>query len=599
MIKDNFRKGDPQPGHKWNNDVAKEVNRAAEERRARNNSVAGNNSVLSGQLSINIRNGTGRFLPRLSVVSVSSPVGQDGWAGRIGANNDIRNFVLNEGILYNGLIPGDSDSWTPAITLVDLYPNEIGKVVIMGITPCLVGIQSPEHEFVDVVPGSTEMLQTVESGRIRLVRQSIPRGMNTGRHVVDVLLGFSAGGGSGGGEYVPPGQGATVILPICRAINPQAKADLGIPSDKTYQSEHNSRKHYAAQMGFIAIDGKEYQPLVSHVDENGVTHYCKNLRVSCDVSLPTIKNTNAHYRTASSNRSNVLQRPIIVYAEEDGAEWKIWESDFEWETTTDPTLAFRNYDYAACPTLDYSEVLVPGERVKTIRDETHEFYWENVDNAVSINVAIVEPPKTYSVEFEGTASVIEFGIWNKERMISNNQGDVVHSTIDADFNIGSGESPYDYWGFDTVDLLPNGDVSWSFIKIAAFPKLGTIQGNSNDIDGSHVSRPLLRDTLNISNSACNTHAYGLWDKTDRDGIRYPILCNVESLTSGTSIETRKANCMRSVFEDKEGNEKEKCEQVYHVLKFTIERKEDRLVLPDVYCAVNCAGSNSNEEVVTP
>jgi len=280
----------------------------------------------------------------------------------------------------------------------------------------------------------------------------------------------------------------------------------------------NSRTHYAAQTGYVARDGKSYSPSIAYIENEGtideIVHYYKNLRVSSDVSprleddgtgnlvlqLEGIDNINAHYRTINENRTEILQRPVIVYNEENGNEWTPWADGFEWETTTDVTKAWRDYDIAACPTLDYSEVLVPGERVKILRTETH-FYWKTADGRpqTAAEVVIVEPPNSYNVEFEGTSDALEFGIFHKERMLTNNQSDVVRTTIDVNFNIGTGDIPYDYWGFDTVDLLPNGMASWNFIQIAAYPKLETIQNENNSpyIDDTHVSRPILSDTVNI------------------------------------------------------------------------------------------------------
>jgi len=306
-----------------------------------------------------------------------------------------------------------------------------------------------------------------------------------------------------------------------------------------------------------------------------------------------VTNINAHYRVSgvssqgAGDASDALHRPVIVYDEENGSEWAPWEEDFEWETTTDRDKAWLNYDRAACLTLDYSEVLVPGERVRVLRTEQHRFF-ETADGRLQTaaeSVVVVSPPSTYSVEFEGTSDAVEFGVWNKERMLTSNQHDVVRTTIDDEFNIGVGTHPYDYWGFDVVELLPNGLASWHFVDIAAFPRLTKIQNpnNSAGIDDSHPSRPVLTDEVNISNTACNTRAYGLWYKTDRDGVRYPILCNVESLTQNTVIETRKVNCR--TLNPQTGE----CETVWSVFEFTIEREGTRLLLPKVYCAVNCAG----------
>jgi hypothetical protein len=240
---------------------------------------------------------------------------------------------------------------------------------------------------------------------------------------------------------------------------------------------------------------------------------------------------------------------------------------------------------------------VPGERVKILRTETHHYYRKANDilEPASTGIVIVEPPKTYTVELEGTADVTEFAIWHRERQITNNQRDVVHTTINDNFDIGIGTYPYDYWGFDTAALLPNGLASWNFIDIASYPKLEFIQNpaSSADIDDSFPSRPILTDTVNISNTACNTHAYGLWYKTDRDGVRYPILCNVESLTYGTCIETRKVNCYVP------NNTTGECTTTWHIFRIKIEREGTRLLLPDVYCAVNCTGATSSGEVVTP
>ena len=459
--------------------------------------------------------------------------------------------------------------------------------------------------------------------------------------------------GVGGGTGIASDKIATVIIPICRAINPNVKGDWAMPFGNTYQTEHNSRTHYAAQCGYIAIDGKNYFPAISHVDEFKVTHYLKNIRVSSDVVPDGFAISNAHYRVINDNRTNVLQRPVIVYNEDNGNEWKPWD-DGIWETTTDPTQAFHNYDLAACPTLDYSEVLVPGERVKALRTDQHSFWKRGtieecvecqacngsgqqsvpcstcngtgdvdcpncngsgeemiecpicngsgkictlVETLVNTTttVTIVEPPDRYTAEFEGTSDAHEFGVWNKERKLTNNQSDVVHTTINANFGIGVGGFPYDYWGFDTVALLPNGNATWNFVDIAAFPKLEVIQNpnNSPDIDDTWASRPTLTDTVNISNAACNTRAYGLWYKTDRDGIRYPILCNVESLTFGTVIETRRVNCY---IRNKETNE---CERTWAVFKIPIERRGNRLVLPENICAVNCDAAKSNAEVIVP
>jgi hypothetical protein len=432
-------------------------------------------------------------------------------------------------------------------------------------------------------------LQSSTSGVIRILNPIT----QVGEQFCYVLL------GGGGTATTPSGDTyCTVILPICRAINSHAHGDWEMPLVNTHpETQHNSRAHFAAQTGYVAIDRKNYRPLVSHIEEdndnNITTHYYKNLRVSSDIKPNCTVNGNAHYNVISEDRTSVLQRPIITYTDNNN-EWKPWEENFQWETTTDIDNAWLNYDIAACPTLDYSEVLVPGERVKVLRTETHRYYRrieepEESDSYIlspaSCLLTIVEPPDTYTVEFEGTALVNEFGIWHKERMLTDNRADVVKTTIDEDYNIGEGDTPYDYWGFDTVNLHPNGLASWSFIKVAAFPKLKVIQDPVNEdcIVTTHVSRPELQNNIHISNSACNTRAYALWYKTDKNGVRYPILCNVESLTSGTSIETRKVNCIVLNYQTGE------CAQVYHTFKFNINREEDRLVLPTIYCAVNCTG----------
>jgi len=538
---------------------------------------------------------------------------------------------------------------------------------------------------------------------------------------------------TGSSTTAAPSQYCTVILPICRAINPNATGDWGMPfANVLPQTQHNSRTHYAAQCGYVARDGKSYEPSIASIEnegeENEVIHYHKNLRVSSDV-VPRLEddgtgtlvlqpegvtNINAHYIVVNDDQTEILQRPVIVYVEDGEAEgikpneWKPWETGFQWETTTDVSKAWLDYDLAACPALDYSEVLVPGERVKVVRAETHAhngqkirsgppvnfthtvksgnnntFQWNAVNGAeqyqlqrntnyphndvwqntasqpglstsytnsfsamagyvirvrvmvndewsdwsepvsfmtsdpnfsipwedtgeqpvkiasaaalVSSRVTIVEPPQSYNVEFEGTSDACEFGVWNKERMLTNNQDDVIQTTVDIDFNIGSGGEPYDYWGFDVVDLLPDGLASWDFVQIAAYPKLEEIQNESESpyIDDSHPSRPILTDVVNISNTACNTRAYGLWYKKDKNGVRYPILCNIESLTYGTCIETRKVNCY---VHDPETNE---CVRNWTIFKFQINRDVDRLVLPTVHCAVSCAGAKSNKEVVLP
>jgi len=433
-----------------------------------------------------------------------------------------------------------------------------------------------------------------------------------------------------GSISIGPQELCTVVLPICRAINPRADGDWSMPFNNTYQTQHNGRTHFAAQCGYVAIDGKTYSPVIAFVDDE-IVYYYKNLRVSTDVNILNgipegVTGINAHYHV------EVLHRPIIVYAEENGNEWRPWANNFEWETTTDPNKAWKNYDIAACPTLDYSEVLVPGERVKYLRTEQHSFYKKDTSDSsnslllTSNSLVIVEPPAHYIVEFEGTSDALECGVWNKERMLTNNQADVVKTTIDDDFNIGAGTYPYDYWGFDTLELLPNGLASWSFIDIAAFPRLDRIQKPpppepeplcecetpDPDIDGicqicglfidppleppspiddTWPSRPILTDTVSISNTACNTHAYGLWYKTDRDGVRYPILCNVESLTAGTVIETRKVNCYVHSGGD--------CVPTWNIFKIKIEREGTRLLLPDVYCAVNCDAAISSKQVIIP
>jgi len=201
MIRDDFRRGSGLPSSDWHNAVARAANQAADLKKSSHNHVATNNNVLSGQVAIHIKNCTGRFLPRLSVVSVCYPMGQDGGTGRIAGHPvNIRDFVLNQGIIYEGWVPTDTeDTWTPAITLSDLYPGEINKAVIMGIVPCLVDIQSDTHGFADIIPGNTDMLQSVEEGKIRIIKQSLPRDRNPdGVQPVDVLLGFSEGGGCTG-----------------------------------------------------------------------------------------------------------------------------------------------------------------------------------------------------------------------------------------------------------------------------------------------------------------------------------------------------------------------------------------------------------------
>jgi hypothetical protein len=193
------------------------------------------------------------------------------------------------------------------------------------------------------------------------------------RGVWELVSGAAVGGPA------PPPQTATVILPICRPINPNAKGDWTMPFDNTYETEHNSRTHYAIHSGYIARDGKTYSPLIAFIDENNVPHYFKNLRVSRDVDHLATQNANAHYNVIDDERTTIVQRPVIIYDEPDANEWKPWEPDFIWETTTDSTKAWRNYDVAACPTLDYSEVLVPGEHVKILRTETHHYYTKTAD----------------------------------------------------------------------------------------------------------------------------------------------------------------------------------------------------------------------------
>ena len=482
-------------------------------------------------------------------------------------------------------------------------PNQIVPACVSGVSIVELDVRSGAHQF--AVPNADYTMTTAESGGAKILWKQSAAGTD-GKTWGLVLFPVSAAPGTA--PPPAPSSLATVVLPICRAMNPNARGDWEMPFGNTFQTEHNSRTHFAAQTGFVAVDGRTYPPAISHTEESEegetVTHYFKSLRVSSDVRQSVARLRNAHYRTVNSNRTNVLQRPVIVYNEENGNEWAPWEDDFQWETTTDRDKAWRNYDRAACPTLDYSEVLVPGERVNVLRTETHSFYrphpsplpgGEGTLVAASASIVIVEPPSSYSVEFEGTSDAVEFGVWNKERMLTSNQHDVVRTTLDDEFSIGVGTHPYDYWGFDTVDLHPNGTASWHFVDIAAFPRLIKIQDPNDDpdVDPSHPSRPVLSDVVNISNTACNTRAYGLWYKTDRNGVRYPILCNVESLTYGTVIETRKVNCY--LFDREDGT----CVQAWNVFRFNVERRGSRLVLPEIYCAVNCFGAKSNQEVVVP
>jgi len=385
----------------------------------------------------------------------------------------------------------------------------------------------------------------------------------------------NAGVGGGGSTPTPSETFATVILPICRAINPHAQGDWNIPFGNVFETQFNSRSHFAAACGYIAIDGKNYSPAVHHVDDsdpdNPVTHYRKALRVRSDVNFDCFGNSGIDGANALYETIGKLQRPVIEYVDGSG-EWTPWTT---WATTTDINLAWKDYDIAACKTLDYSEVLVPGERVKVLATETHSFYSviDDVLTAESKSITIVEAPEKYTVQFEGCANVNEFGVWNKERKITGNTSDVVSTTIDENFVIGQGTNPYQYWGFDVVELLPNGNAAWGFIDIAAFPTLTTIEGGGTCYNTNHVSRPTLSDDVFIQNNACNTRAYGLWYKTDKNGLRYPILCSVESLTFGTGIETRRSYCNTE------------CDTSWTVFEFEITRQGSRLKLPTIYCSV--------------
>jgi hypothetical protein len=301
----------------------------------------------------------------------------------------------------------------------------------------------------------------------------------------------------------------TVILPICRAVNPSA--ELSPDNDTPVNAQYNSGYDAFLKAGYVAVSGKNYNPVIVRED-SGTIYYRKRIQVRADVDRTLPVNKNAIYTA----QPHIV--PVLEYI--DGNDF----NPQDWQETDDESEAMLNWDIGICPTLDWSEVLVPGERLPCKKNEYYE----------------ITPPEKYTVEFEGTAVVNEFGVWVKES------------------------------GFDIVPITaPNGEPPWSFLKIAAYPVLAS------------GSRPEITDGVHIKNDACNTRAYGLWYKTDNAGIRYPILCNVQSLPMGMCIETATLNC---IVVDPVTN---KCENKYIKYEFEIVRDGTELKLPTVYCAVNC------------
>ena len=205
MIQDNFAKGDRHPGHEFYNAVARAANLAIDLKQSVHNAVEISNDVLTGQVVIDVVAGnavTGQALPRLSVLEIDDPL----W--RTGNDNEIKNNVLNRGIAYRGEIPTGENGKTAVITLTNLRPGEINKAVIMWIVPCVVDVLDTAHRFARPIAENTTMLESSDSGNIRLVLEPT----RTGVQVVDVMLGFGGGGTATAAPPVPSPD--TITVPV-------------------------------------------------------------------------------------------------------------------------------------------------------------------------------------------------------------------------------------------------------------------------------------------------------------------------------------------------------------------------------------------------
>jgi hypothetical protein len=167
-----------------------------------------------------------------------------------------------------------------------------------------------------------------------------------------------------------------------------------------------------------------------------------------------------------------------------------------WATTDDPEKAQYNYDPAICYNLDWSELLIEGDKVEYIERKNGDFtYYE------------VQPLAEFITAVEGQADVV------LQIVKPTYKNDKVES-FDIDVINSQTQTPPDPPDFEAV-----------FLKL------------KSDRCTPETARP-----MGICNDCMTLRVRGLFIRTDANGRRYPMLFETAQLRAGGAIRAREANC---------------------------------------------------------
>ena len=286
-------------------------------------------------------------------------------------------------------------------------------------------------------------------------------------------------------------------------------------------------------MGTIALPGKSYRPIRALdeegnplQDEDGNPLYFKKREP---------RTGNARFVLRQEGKTS---NPI-EWIHSDGTEF----TPDNWATTTDPEQAQLNYEPAVCYNLDWSELLIEGDKVEyqahTIEIDGKAFtYYE------------VQPIQEFTVPVEGQADValhIVTPIWDNDHQA----GDPVSYTIEeVDSQRDDKVTPPD---FEAVYLK---------------------------LEDDHCT-PKLVKKIGICNDCTSLRVRGVFIREDIKGRRYPMMFELATLRAGGAIRVRDVTCYYKT-------EHDSCSPILRQPELKLIRlNEWRLSLSPTVCAVSC------------
>ena len=313
----------------------------------------------------------------------------------------------------------------------------------------------------------------------------------------------------------PSDEPATVIEPLRR---PHLR---NIPPDP-YADEDTFRGNAARCMGTIALPNKTYSPIQVGTDNLNNPIYLKRREPRTGSGRFVLRWNGVTYNPVMWIFADGADFPNTALAHEGTGDFLLfflhpanipyviqnWVQAFPDTTTTDIALAQYNYDYAICYNLDWSELLIEGDKVEYQKRTT---ILEVDNNEITFEYYEVQPLQEFHTPVEGQAG-IELQIVTPEWENPALTGDPIAWTMnEADSQHPEPPEPPDYE--------------------AVFLKLK----NDN-------CTPELVKSIGICNDCTSLRVRGVFIREDIKGRRYPMLFELPTLWAGGAIRAREVSC---------------------------------------------------------